>query len=85
MSKNPIKTKDRCIDELIKTVRKDLGDKTADELKKEELEDEPEWEDVEEIGEEEWLRAAATNPVFDILKDPEEDIYTLADGKPFNN
>ena len=51
----------------------------------EELEDELEWEDVEEIGEEEWLRAAATNPVFDILKDPEEDIYTLADGKPFNN
>jgi len=51
----------------------------------EELEDEPEWEDVEVIGEEEWLRAAGTNPVFDILKDPEEDIYTLADGKPFNN
>ena len=24
------------------------------------------------------------NPVFDFLKDPEEDIYTLEDGKPVN-
>ncbi len=34
--------------------------------------------------EEEWLRAAATNPAFDFLKEPEEDIYTLADGKPLH-
>ena len=42
--------------------------------------------DVEagEIDESEWLRSAASNPAFDLLKDPEEDIYTLADGKPFN-
>lgn len=36
-----------------------------------------------DIDEREWLRAAATNPAFDFLKDPAEDIYTLADGKPF--
>lgn len=43
--------------------------------------------DVEagEIDESEWLRSAASNPAFDFLKDPEEDIYTLADGKPFND
>jgi len=38
--------------------------------------------DVDEI---EWLRAAAANPAFDFLKAPEEDIYTLADGRPFDN
>jgi len=32
----------------------------------------------------EWLRAAARNPVFDFLNDPEEDIYNLADGEPFH-
>ena len=36
-----------------------------------------------DINETEWLRAAATNPAFDFLKDPEEDIYTLSDGRPF--
>ena len=36
-----------------------------------------------DIDEREWLRSAAMNPVFDFLKDPAEDIYTLADGKPF--
>lgn len=43
--------------------------------------------DVEagEIDESEWLRSAASNPAFDFLEDPEEDIYTLADGKPFND
>ena len=38
-----------------------------------------------DIDEREWLRAAATNPAFDFLKEPEEDIYTLADGKPFHD
>lgn len=38
-----------------------------------------------EVSEEEWLKAAATNPAFDFLKEPEEDIYTLADGKPFRD
>lgn len=34
-------------------------------------------------NESEWLRTAARNPAFDFLKDAKEDIYTLADGKPF--
>jgi hypothetical protein len=38
-----------------------------------------------DIDEREWLRAAATNPAFDFLKEPEEDIYTLTDGKPFHD
>jgi len=37
----------------------------------------------EEWDEAEWLRAAAGNPAFDFLSDPEEDIYSLRDGKPF--
>ncbi|MFQ5611161.1 MAG: hypothetical protein ACE5H9_03415 [Anaerolineae bacterium] len=36
-----------------------------------------------DITEGEWLRAAASNPAFEFLQDPQEDIYTLADGKPF--
>ena len=36
-----------------------------------------------DIDEGEWLRAAAANPAFHFLKEPEEDIYTLADGRPF--
>ena len=35
------------------------------------------------ISETEWLQAAAANPAFYFLKDPEEDIYTLSDGRPF--
>ena len=38
-----------------------------------------------DIGEEEWLKAAASNPAFDFLADPDEDIYALDDGKPFND
>lgn len=37
------------------------------------------------IDEKEWLQAAASNPAFGYLKEPEEDIYTLADGKPFHD
>ncbi len=37
----------------------------------------PDW------SEDEWLRAAASNPVFADLGDPEEDIYSLDDGRPF--
>jgi len=37
------------------------------------------------IDEKEWLRSASVNPVFDFLKGKEEDIYTLADGKPFHD
>ena len=36
-----------------------------------------------DISETEWLQAAAANPAFDFLKDPEEAIYTLSDGRPF--
>ena len=38
-----------------------------------------------ELEEQEWLHAAAHSPAFDSLKEPEEDIYTLADGKPFHD
>ena len=39
----------------------------------------------DESAEGEWLTAAALSPAFDSLRDPEEDIYTLADGKPVHN
>lgn len=39
----------------------------------------------EEWNEGEWLQAAASNPAFAFLSDPEEDVYTLADGKPFHD
>ena len=39
-------------------------------------------EEYEESSELEWLRAAATNPAFDFLKDPAEDVYTTVDGRP---
>ncbi len=42
----------------------------------------PEESDISEV---EWLRAAAANPAFDFLKEAEEDIYTLADGRPFHD
>lgn len=38
-----------------------------------------------DIDEKEWLRVASTNPAFDFLKKPEEDIYSLSDGKPFHD
>ncbi len=39
----------------------------------------------EEEDEMEWLQAAAHNPVFAFLSNPEEDIYTLTDGEPFHD
>ena len=36
-----------------------------------------------DINETEWLQAAVANPVLDFLKNTEEDIYTLSDGRPF--
>jgi len=33
-----------------------------------------------DINEKEWLYAAAKDPSFDFLKEPEEDIYSLTDG-----
>lgn len=38
-----------------------------------------------DIPEGEWLKASALSPAFDFLKEPEEDIYTLSDGKPFHD
>ena len=38
----------------------------------------------DDIPESEWLHAAVTSSAFDFLKEPEEDIYTLEDGKPFH-
>ena len=35
------------------------------------------------MNEKEWLYTAKLSPSFDFLKDPEEDIYTLSDGKPY--
>ncbi len=39
----------------------------------------------EDIPEDEWLQAASKNPVFSFLEEPEEDIYSLADGRPFHD
>jgi hypothetical protein len=41
--------------------------------------------DQSEPGETEWLKAASSNPAFDFLNSPQEDIYTTEDGKPFND
>jgi hypothetical protein len=38
----------------------------------------------EDLNEEAWLGAVSSNPSFAFLNDPEEDIYTLADGQPVN-
>jgi hypothetical protein len=38
---------------------------------------------TEEWNEMEWLKAALSNSAFEYLRDPEEDIYTIRDGKPF--
>lgn len=32
-----------------------------------------------------WLRGLAKKPAFDFLSEPEEDIYTPLDGKPFQS
>lgn len=42
-------------------------------------------DESDEWDEAEWLKAAASNPVFDFLEDPTEDIYALEDGKPFDD
>ena len=39
----------------------------------------------DDIDEDDWLRAASRNPAFTFLDDPEEDIYTSDDGRPFND
>lgn len=39
----------------------------------------------DEANEQEWLRAAARGGAFEFLNAPEEDLYTLRDGKPFDD
>lgn len=41
--------------------------------------------DEDDINETEWLSSASENPAFDFLKNSGEDIYTHADGRPFND
>lgn len=38
-----------------------------------------------EVDEDEWLHAAANSSSYDFLKEPQQDIYTPADGKPFHD
>ena len=38
-----------------------------------------------DLDEELWLRAARSNPAFEFLTDPAEDVYTAADGKPLSD
>ena len=40
-------------------------------------------ENADDWNEMEWLKASMSNPAFDYLRDPEEDIYTIRDCKPF--
>jgi len=39
-------------------------------------------DDIDE--EKKWLNSIQSNPAFDFLKEPSENIYTLTDGEPFN-
>jgi 5,10-methylene-tetrahydrofolate dehydrogenase/methenyl tetrahydrofolate cyclohydrolase len=32
-----------------------------------------------------WLNAISSNPAFDFLSEPEENIYSIKDGEPFND
>ena len=43
------------------------------------------FDEVNGTDESEWLAGAAANPAFDFLKEPQEDIYTHADGHRFND
>ncbi len=38
----------------------------------------------EDLNEGEWMQAALKNKAFDFLNDPDEDIYSLTDGKPLD-
>jgi hypothetical protein len=39
--------------------------------------------DDSDISDGEWLKILSKNPAFASLHDPEEDIYTIEDGKPY--
>ena len=38
----------------------------------------------EDLNESDWSQAASKNEAFDFLNDPDEDIYSLTDGKPLD-
>jgi hypothetical protein len=40
---------------------------------------------ADDLDEDEWRRAAARDPAFHYLHDAREDIYTLSDGKAYND
>ena len=42
-------------------------------------------ENQDDVTEAAWLKSAATNAAFDFLKDERENVYSLADGKPFHD
>lgn len=43
-------------------------------------------EKIDDAEEEElWLKSISANPAFDFLQDPNENIYSLTDGEPFND
>lgn len=39
----------------------------------------------DDLNEKEWMQTAAGNSAFAFLNDPAEDIYSLEDGKPFED
>ena len=41
--------------------------------------------DTDDIDEQLWLKIVSKNSAFDFLHDEDEDIYSITDGKPFNN
>jgi hypothetical protein len=41
--------------------------------------------DQPDVDEATWLESAAVNPAFSFLREPREDVYTVADGKPFHD
>jgi hypothetical protein len=41
--------------------------------------------EAEDISEAVWTEAVSASPAFAFLKDVAEDVYTLADGKPFHD
>jgi hypothetical protein len=38
-----------------------------------------------DLNEQDWLKTTSSNPAFEFLQDPAEDVYTIADGKPFRD
>ncbi len=42
-------------------------------------------EEAGDIDEAEWMRIASADEAFDFLREPEEDVYTLEDGRPFHD